>query len=605
MNKWIACGFLMLLFCNAANGQEKVIDTIYISASPLRSQNFGGLQQTIKNTSNVSEAIDQASSVFIKNYGPGSIATSSIRGGSANHTLVLWNDLPIQNPFLGLLDLSLLNTWAADDIILQKGGNSAMWGSGAIGGVINLHHKPQEDGRTVFENLLRVGSFDMLHEQAKLSYNYRSIQSNTSISFLKAKNDYPYTIAGNQQKNQVNSAQKQYNFNQDIFWTINKKNKLSLFYWYANAYRETPPTTVQNTSEAYQEDLSHRLSIQWNHKQKNQNLKVKTAFFSEDLDYTDQPTNTASYTHFETLILDGNYELKLNKFQQFSIGMSQFYTTVSSPSNYKNEAVESKTAAFVRYQYKWFQLSGRQEIVDAKVTPFMPAFAFEIPITNYLKTKGKISRNYRLPTLNDRFWAPGGNPDLLAESGWSQEATLTYKNEKIRGQITGFNRIIDHWIQWALIEGGSYFQPYNLNKVWSRGVETELRLRYQIRNVKIKSTIGYDYIKSTNTIAVKFPKINAGDQLFYTPTHSGFASIQLDYRKLNWSYHHKFIGQTSGINENLDAYAIAEMQLGINLKRVGIYGRINNIWNEQYRIIERRPMPGRHFELGIKTKIIK
>ena len=90
------------------------------------------------NTSSLSELLSHQSAIHIKSYGNGNIATTSMRGGNANHTAILWNGLNIQNAMLGQTDLSIIPSAFFDQISLEYGGASAMWGSGAIGGSIHL-----------------------------------------------------------------------------------------------------------------------------------------------------------------------------------------------------------------------------------------------------------------------------------------------------------------------------------------------------------------------------------------------------------------------------------------------------------------------------------
>ncbi|MEL6718809.1 MAG: Plug domain-containing protein, partial [Bacteroidota bacterium] len=142
---------LSILFASKLLGQERTLelDSVVVAASKLRSENIGGQSQkwstqelNLSAVSNVADLLQQESNTFIKSYGLGSLATSSIRGGSAGHTLVLWNGLPLQSPMLGLLDLSLLPLNAVEEVSLQKGGNTALWGSGAIGGTVGLNNLP-------------------------------------------------------------------------------------------------------------------------------------------------------------------------------------------------------------------------------------------------------------------------------------------------------------------------------------------------------------------------------------------------------------------------------------------------------------------------------
>ena len=131
--------------------------------------------------------------------------------------------------------------------------------------------------------------------------------------------------------------------------------------------------------------------------------------------------------------------------------------------------------------------------------------------------KAKLSRDYRLPTLNDRFWIPGGNPSLKAENGWSQEITFSW-NKNFRNwswsyQVTGYNRLIHDWIIWVRKENQSFFSPENIAKVWSRGIEQNMKVTHSSANGSILSTFfaSYTFLKSTNEVDVTHPMLPKGN----------------------------------------------------------------------------------------------
>ena len=92
------------------------------------------------NTSSLAELLSNQSTVHVKSYGNGNIASTSMRGGNASHTALLWNGLNIQNAMLGQPDLSIVPTFLFNNVSLEYGGGSAIWGSGAIGGSIHLQN---------------------------------------------------------------------------------------------------------------------------------------------------------------------------------------------------------------------------------------------------------------------------------------------------------------------------------------------------------------------------------------------------------------------------------------------------------------------------------
>jgi iron complex outermembrane receptor protein len=108
------------------------------------------------NTSSLADLLSSQSTLHIKSYGNANIATTSMRGGNANHTALLWNGLNIQNAMLGQTDLSIIPTLFFDNVSLEYGGGSAMWGSGAIGGSIHLQNKKIGLIKALKQNYKRV-----------------------------------------------------------------------------------------------------------------------------------------------------------------------------------------------------------------------------------------------------------------------------------------------------------------------------------------------------------------------------------------------------------------------------------------------------------------
>lgn len=542
----------------------------------------------------------------------GSLATSSIRGGNAGHTLVLWNGLPIQSPMLGLLDLSLLPLQAVDRLSLQRGGNTALWGSGAVGGLISLDNVASDEPGIAFSNQTSFGSFDHFQQALDLSVSSKKWESRTRFTWHDADNDFFYKIRSDLPKRQqTNAALQQQNLNQDMYWRPNGRHRFGLHYWRQSSDRQIPPTNVQTRSEAYQIDQSDRLVLDWRFVGEKASYQAKFAAFNEDLDYFDPQIRLSSPSNFYSLLgeLTGQWYGK-NDFQ-FLTGFTQNYTRAIA-NGYQVGEKESRQALFAsitqrKTLWQW-QLSLRQAWLEGEWIPLVPALAADFQVLPYLTIKVKISRNYRLPTLNDRFWQPGGNPALEAESGWSQELTILCAREKNtfrwRASITPFNRQINNWILWSIKDGQSFWSANNIAAVWSRGLENSLELSYQLSHFRMRLMLGYDYTRSTNQVALDNPKIAAGEQLLYTPIHQGFGHLILNWKSFHLNYSHRLVGSSQGISDPIAPFDLGQAGLRYQVqdKKVEsqVFLQINNIWNQTYLVVERRPMPGIHYQFGIK-----
>lgn len=621
--------FLILAFHNLpffAFGQidtSLIIAEIEISASRIRegsigtqSTHWGKNQMNKINANNLAELLENETPVFIKSYGMGSLATSSVRGGSAGHTLVLWNGLPIQSPMLGLLDLSLLPLNASDEITFQKGGNSALWGSGAIGGVISLKNQPNFSNKLSTESTTQIGSFGWFDQQLTVDLGNENFQSSSKVFYSQADNDFTYSISPDlPEKTQTNAQLEQWNFVQDAYWKINKKDRFEIHFWHQNSNREIPPLTTQTRSLSRQDDISTRILTNWLHIDNQIVTNLKIGFFDEDNNFFNDITKLEARNRFRSLIGEFNLEKNLRHNQKILFGSTHSMTKAWS-DGYENPPVENRTALFASYKLAnpKYQIQGslRQEISNGIWVPLVPTLGANFTLHPMVNWQFKISKNYRLPTLNDRFWNPGGNEELLPESGWSAESTIHSEWNKnvfdFEVSVTGFNRLIKNQILWMPREGQPFWAAHNISRVWSRGLESWLSTSIQKNQWKLNLRTGYDFIRSSNQISLTLPKINKGEQIIYVPIHQFFGKISLTWHDLQVSYRHAFTSEVRGVNEDLTSYQIGDIRMQFSQK-VGqmngsIFLNINNLWDSEYFVVERRPMPGRHFRLGLNLRFV-
>jgi outer membrane cobalamin receptor len=82
-------------------------------------------------------------------------------GSSTGRVLVLLDGLPIGDPFSGWIDWGRIPLSMLSSVEVIRGGGSIIWGSRALGGVINLRTiEPQRDGASI---TAERGSFDTSH----------------------------------------------------------------------------------------------------------------------------------------------------------------------------------------------------------------------------------------------------------------------------------------------------------------------------------------------------------------------------------------------------------------------------------------------------------
>lgn len=551
---------------------------------------------------------------FIKTYGAGSIATSSVRGGSAGQMAVFWNDLPIQSPMLGQLDLSILTLGGIDQIELKKGGQSVGLGSGAVAGTIQLKKESPSTGLNVH---LRssIGSFAQQKQNAQLSGGKEKLKFSTRVYKNTAENNFPFQINNDLPTIYMPHASiTEAGFQQSLFWKIHPQHHINFFYWQQETDRQIPPTSVQTFSEAEQQDRFSRFAVNYNGQFQNSILKVQLAYFKEDILFINpRSLLEAAASNFNTYITQVSFSKALKKQWHSKTGLQLTFTDAEAKA-YRQIKEQYKSALYQilsRSFSKHFDIElGARMALLHKRNDLIGAYHFKLGgiISENIHYHFRLSKDYRIPTLNDLYWIPGGNLDLQTEFSLGQEMGLFYKknsseNNSWSYKVNVFNRNVDNWIQWTQKEGAGFWSVDNIAVVWSRGVEQCFSSVKKIEKTAIYSKIQLNWIKSTYETNLTKPAVNKGDVLWYTPKWQAFANVKLERPKWSITYNHQWTGNTNGINENLDAYHLGQF----SIKHKHLYGeneaqlfvRASNIWNTTYRVIERRPMPGRSFEIGL------
>lgn len=559
----------------------------------------------------LAELISNGSGVYVKSYGPSSISSISSRGSGASQNLVLWNDIPLNNPMIGQLDFGLLSGFLFDKISLNKNPSSANWGSGAIGAVINLTDQIHWNKGLNYVLQSSMASFQNVQSGGQIAYSKKGWNIALEGTYLKAKNNFPYYVSNHMEPKLLNNAiVKQHNIKPSLHFKWNNKHISSFHSWFQTSERQIPPTTTQNYSFAFQNDASNKFLVEHNMLFNRTQVQMKAYYSDEKLRFVDSLNQVDDTSYFNRYVTQIEYIKEFNKGTNFRIGNQIIRNKAFHPS-YKQQRFSTEISTYINFLQtirSWkFGLHGRVSKFSKSNTQFIPSGTIEKIWGTHLKSSIKINRNYRLPTLNEFYWIPGGNVDLKPEFGWSQEFVNIYnpikKNRNIIISLGLFNRLINDWILWSQKEGEFFYAPQNIASVWSRGIDSKFDIKITKGNHTFLFSNTYQFVLSTNQKALSNPTIKKGSQLFYTPKHQAYTSLKWSFRRWVIKLNHQYIGSVTGINEDISAYIIGDIDIenSIKIKQNNfiIFGSIKNFTNQNYRVVERRPMPGRNFTAGL------
>ncbi len=590
-----------------------------------KTQAFDSLTLARSSSRSLSEFLAEQSTIYIKSYGGGNIATTSFRGGNANHTALLWNGLNIQNAMLGQTDLSIIPVLFFDNLSLEYGGGSALWGSGAIGGSIRLDNKLPFNGGTRTRLQMSLGSFDTRKIAASVLLSYKRMASSTRLYYTGSKNDYSYRDTTDKEQPDKRMPHADYTsagLMQELSFHLTGRQTLNVRAWYNKTDRNLPSyTSLISKRSQYDETL--KLNADWNLWYRGITSTVRLAGFHDKLNYTDSLSNIFSKSRINTLIAESD---NVYAFRQHSFGLGANYTRYQSAmpvevirngsmmdSTIRHEQV--KFALFALYKISLFKarfnydITVRKEFTSQTEIPFTGNTGIHYQVLPWLGLKLSANKAYRQPTLNDLYWPQGGNINLKPEESYEVDGGLSLRKTKNRFSFffegTYFNRHTTNWIIW-LPTASAYFSPRNVAKVYSRGTESRTELTYKQKDLYLKLGVTTAYVLSTNEEGTNENDNAIGRQLIYTPRYTGQSALTCTYQGFTLLFTQSYMGYRFTSTDNtswLHPYYLANAKLAykyaFNKVTIEFFAGVNNIFNKDYMAVANRPMPLRNYEAGL------
>jgi outer membrane cobalamin receptor len=571
----------------------------------------------------LTEVLNETTPLFIKYYGSGGTATSSFRGTSAGHTQVTWNGININDPMLGQSDFSLLPSGMVDNVMISFGGASMDLGNGAIGGIINLENEPYWKKQTLIDAVTGAGSFERYSGLVKVSTGSDHFQSVTKGYLNSSLNDFPYldteAVPEPLWKKRENNQILQKGFMQELYLR-KSENVLSARLWYQSASRDLPGSTLYGYSGEKQSDESLRSLLSYNIVKGKKEYFSTAAWMFTNLNYTSQLYSIDSRNKANTVVLKGGMTTPLGEYSRLKIVLSNELNAIES-NNYNERVRRNNASVTLSAERKKGKRFGAvillRETLDNKsflVPDFSAGFEFRVIRGEEHFLKLNSSRNSKIPSMNDFFWNPGGNPDLKNEYAYSYEIGYKLANQisqsvTISSELDYFNNYIRDMIQWR--PGESYFWVAdNIGSVNSSGFESSLSVKYLLNNLSVNLNAGYSYTRAReiNNGASE----TSGKQLIYIPENQANSSLHVAYKNFYTTWVTNFTGRTYTTADNsgfLQGYATNNFTNGIkfNFKEnfIDLRFKIENIFDTSYKTIAYYPQPGRTYFLMLSFHLKK
>ncbi|WP_303310226.1 TonB-dependent receptor [Hymenobacter sp. BT730] len=571
----------------------------------------------------LAEALGAQTAIYLKNYGPGQLASMTMRGTSARHTAVLWNGLNINLPTLGEADFALLPTTGATQVTVQHGPAGATYGTGAMGGTVLLASPVRWGAGLQASAQLDYGSYSLWAPSVEGSFSNQQVAVRVAGSARTARNDFPYNspeLQGMVSRRQQNADFTQWSLSNDITLRTGQRGEVMMAAWLTDTDRAIQPAIGAGNNHARERDQSRRILTGYRHIAARQESVVRVAWFEDILNY--QATGISSKSRVRTAQLQGQHTITIAPRASIQVGaeVQHFGAVVDG---YARPVEENRFSAFtlVRYDpHSRLHLTAnlRQAVLPGRKSPLAPTLGTEwqagVWTHQQLTVKASASRSYRAPTLNERYWRPGGNPNLLPEQGFGYEGGLQHTWQlaprlRVQSEVTVYRQVIDNWVQWLPAADGGYYAPRNLRTVRVWGQEASTQLTWKTTQYRLQAQAAYAYTRSEKVRGYADDVDPTYRQLPYVPQHTVVLTTSQNWRAWQLGTTTTFTGfryTDSGSQEFLPSYFLLNTSLGYTLRAqqnwsLTLLAQGYNLTNTHYRSYAAQAMPPHNGQLSLRV----
>ena len=585
---------------NSLNSSEIENITIRSTRIPAGAKDIGSSlyiisedQIRVRGFKDAIDAISSAPGVTSKQNGSfGGVGTIRIRGANSYQTLVLVDGVPVNDASspAGGYNFEYLNTSNIQSIEVLKGSQSTLWGSDAIGGVINIYTKQPES--TSFGTSAEIGSFGLKRGSADINFagsnsRFRVSTSKTSVDGISKADEKD----GNSEDDGFESESYSMSGSIDLDSLILKG---SLSYMESQVEYDSYgfATGVQDGDERSNTDefigsISAFFDL-FDDKLQN-SIFISQSDINRDY-YSNGSFSFGAEGKRELIRYQGNIEV--NEFNKVAFGLESEESKVD---------VDESTidGSFLLYEFRpnskiIISTGIRNDDHEGFGSKTTRRISGTFKPSDNLIIRSSWGEGFKVPTIFQSTYfccgATSANSSIRPETSTSYDFgfELFFNEMNSNFSITYFDQDINDQINFSFGVGGYE----NIDKVNSEGFE--IALDYQISKL-MSLYLNYSYIDSVD---------GNGSSLFYVAKDSAEAGLIYEpNNSFSGSIIARYNGSESSSYGKIDSWIRFDVNGSYKLSGTNeLYFRIENLLDEEYQQIFGYGTPERSGFIGLRSK---
>ncbi|WP_192914516.1 TonB-dependent receptor [Bacteroides cellulosilyticus] len=636
------------------------IEEVSVSAQRIRKevipvQMLAGEELQKLSVHSVADAIRYFSGIQIKDYGGiGGLKTVNIRGLGTQHVGVFYDGVQLGNAQNGQIDLGRFSLDNMEAVSLYNGQKSAIFQSAkdfASAGSIYMtaRHPSFGEGQNYrLKGTFKTGSFGLVNPSVLLEHRLsKQVSGSLSAEYMYTSGKYKfryrqkngYDITETRKNGDVEAIRAEYG----LFGDMQGGEWKAKAYLY-NSERGLPGAAVRETGDFVHEDrqwdtnffLQGSFRKHWG----NYSLQTNGKYAYDYLHYLSDPrldvTTMYVNNHYRQheLYFSAANMLNILPFWSADVSVDFQWNKLNAdlvnfvyPCRYTALVAAATALHFERFKLQASLLGTfvheTTKVPNAaagdkhKYTPTVVA-SWQPFKNEDLNLRAFYKKIFRMPTLNDLYYTFIGNIDLNPEYTTQYDIGVTY-SRKFRGGYPArlefqadayYNEVTDKIV--AMPTSNQFrWTMVNLGYVEMRGVDVALQTEWHLlKDLKANLRVNYTYEKAQDFTDAKSDYY--GGQIPYIPWHSGSAVLNLSYRDWDMNYSFIYTGERYESSANIpENYAKEWYTNALSLSRRlhwkkmlwKLTAEVNNVFNQQYEVVQWYPMPGINFRFVINVEL--
>ncbi len=550
----------------------------------------------------------------------GGTASLFLDGGNSNYTKVLVDGAPVNAPG-GLIDFSNFTLDNVDKIEVIHGAESALYGSDAMDGVIQIF---------THRGTTRVPEFSAFAEGG----NFSTGRGGAELSGLLGSFDYSAAVSDIETSGQgVNDRFRDRTISGNFGWKYSDTARTTLALRDNVSDAGTPGQTLLYPANPYDGIGLHNFSVSllnefttgshWHHQLQGSELYSREYNYLPSISIS--PIYTSSYQY--NVASFGGQSTYLLRTAAFTAGYDYeiengYLSYIGYHARRNNQAgfLDARWQPITRLTLDAGARADANAYYGTRVIPRVGA-SYALRIAKGAFGDTRLHATYGQGIVEPRFDQSFGNDPcfpgnilLSPEESRTIHAGVDQKlaSDRVRISADYFDSRFHNII--SFINGpstsscafgtGTFFNT-NLARARGANVSTEARITRWL-----SGSVNYTY-DSTRTLSAPTDPANLdpnylpGSWLLRRPLNSGNAMLNASFLRMNWSVNGYFTGLRYDYNYPAQivnpGYARFDLAGSYNFVRgFSFYGRIANLANRQYQDVYGYPALGREFRVGVK-----